>query len=182
VDKLAKEAAEGKGTRRADLPPLLRSSLPTSASAIKQEHMAKLGRAWKEKWLDSPRRQRFEQIDTTFPFSSYRKRLDKMTREQASRLMQIRSGHIPLNSYLFKISKTDSPACRACQNNQGDETPPETVTHFLFECEAYTAQRQHLAKKTGSANLNLKAIMGNTKSMRALAIFVTKTRRFDQEA
>jgi len=105
-----------------------------------------------------------------------------LTREQASRLMQIRSGHVPLNSYLFRISKTDSPLCRACQNDQDEETPPETVTHFLFECEAYTAQRRHLAKKIGRANLNLKAIMGSTKGMRALANFIAKTRRFDPEA
>ena len=34
ADKLAKEASEGKGTRRDDLPPFLRTRLPTSASAV----------------------------------------------------------------------------------------------------------------------------------------------------
>jgi ribonuclease HI len=42
VDKLAKEAAEGKATRRGNLPVMLRNGLPVSASAIKQEHMEQL--------------------------------------------------------------------------------------------------------------------------------------------
>lgn len=102
-----------------------------------------------------------------------------MTRDQASKLMQIRSGHIPLNAYLFRISKTDSPFCSACHVDQGEETPQETVTHFLFECKAHDEQRTRLAKKIGRANLNLKNIMQDEKRMRALANFVTKTGRFD---
>jgi ribonuclease HI len=39
ADKLAKEAAEGRGSRRADLPPILRRILSSNASANKQEFL-----------------------------------------------------------------------------------------------------------------------------------------------
>ena len=42
VDKLAKDAADGRSSRREDLPHLLRTSLPRSASASKQEYNAKI--------------------------------------------------------------------------------------------------------------------------------------------
>ena len=42
ADRLAKEAAEGNASRRTDLPPMLRSSLPLSASAAKQDYMEHL--------------------------------------------------------------------------------------------------------------------------------------------
>jgi hypothetical protein len=182
MDKLAKEAAEGKATRRGNLPVMLRNGLPVSASAIKQEHMEQLKKKWWARWLESPRQRRFEQFDQSFPFRKYRERLNKITREQASRLMQIRSGHIPLNFHLFKIGKADSPLCSACQVGPDEDPPRETVNHFLFECEAYDAQRQRLARKVGRARLNLKKLMQTTERMRALANFIKKTGRFNAAA
>jgi ribonuclease HI len=183
VDELAKEAAEGKASRRTELPPQIRRGIPTSASAAKQDNLERLKTSWKAKWLDSPRWRRLEHIDLDFPFSKYRARLDNVTRGQASRLMQIRSGHIPLNSYLFKIGKTDSPLCRSCERNPGERGPAtETVNHFLFECRAYDAQRLHLANKVGRRNLNLKTLMQSTEGMRALASYAKKTGRLDAAA
>jgi hypothetical protein len=141
--------------------------------------MDRLKRAWKAAWLESPRRGRLERFDQTFPFTGYRKHIDKMTRGQASKIIQIRSGQVPLNSYLFRISKADSPLCSVCHDEQGEEPPPETVNHFLFECKAHDEQRDHLTKKIGRANMNLKSIMKSEKRMRALANFITKTGRLD---
>jgi Ca2+-dependent lipid-binding protein len=56
------------------------------------------------------------------------------------------------------------------------------VNHFLFECEAYDAQRQRLARKVGRARLNLKKLMQTTERMRALANFIKKTGRFNAAA
>jgi hypothetical protein len=182
VDKLAKEAAEGKASRRDDLPALIRNGVPTSASALKQENMDRLKRRWKANWLESPRWRRFEHIDLDFPFEKYRARLNSVTRGQASKLMQIRSSHIPLNDYLFKIGKADSPHCRTCEANPGEERPKETVNHFLFECEAHDAQRLHLLKKVGRRNFTIKTLMRSTEGMRALANYAKDTARFDAAA
>jgi hypothetical protein len=117
ADKLAKEAAEGKASRRDDLPVLIRNGVPTSASALKQENMDCLKRRWKANWLESPRWRSFEHIDLEFPFEKYRAQLNSIMQGQASKLMQIRSGHILLNAYLFKIGKANLPHCRTCKAN-----------------------------------------------------------------
>ena len=180
ADELAKEAALGRVSSRADLPPLLRKKLPTSASAIKQEHTEELKRHWHSLWLDSPRQQRFELVDDDFPFTSFRKWQDKLSRRQATLLMQVCSGHIPLNSFLFKIGKSDSKSCPACQVG-AVEAPAETVTHFLFHCSTFTAQRYTLARAVDRGNLCLKEIMLDTKCMIALTKYIGETGRFSNK-
>jgi ribonuclease HI len=51
IDKLAKEAANGQASSRDALPPMLRRSLPTSLSALKQEYHRRLIKKWKTFWL-----------------------------------------------------------------------------------------------------------------------------------
>jgi hypothetical protein len=133
-------------------------------------------RQWRREWVLSPRRRKMERIDESFPFNEYRKRQYKLTRNQASTLFQVRSGHIPLNSHLHRINKSETKLCQQCEPN--DEAHEETVTHFLFECIAYTAQRQKLARTIGRHNLNLEDIMASSKYMKALSCYITKTRRF----
>jgi len=181
ADKLAKEAAEGRASRRDDLPPILRGTLLISASSKNREHLAHLRRKWGRSWQDSPRRRRLERIDDTFPFDGYRKRQDKLSRAHASHLLQVRSGHLPLNVYLHRIKKSETKKCQACAIEPGDDTPDETVSHFLNDCDAYTPQRQSLIRAVGSADLRIKDIMLKTEHMKALAKYITRTKRFEQE-
>jgi len=181
ADELAKEAALSRASRRDHLPPILQSRLPASASATRQEHSKTLKRQWQSLWLDSPRRQRTELVDDDFPFTSFRKRQDMLSRRQATLLMQVHSGHIPLNSFLHRIGKSESEACPTCQVGAG-AAPAETVTHFIFHCGTYTAQRRMLARAIGQGNLDLKKIMLNTKRMIALTKYIDETGRFKNEA
>jgi hypothetical protein len=116
----------------------LTSTLPTSISSKNQEHMTQLKNEWNDRWQKSPRRQRFETINDTFPFNGYRKRQNKLSRAHTSILLQVRSGHLPLNHYLHRIKKSDTERCQACRLNPGDETPKETVKHFLYNCDTYS--------------------------------------------
>jgi hypothetical protein len=93
-------------------------------------------------------------------------------------MVQIRSGHIPLNVYLCKIGKIDSETCQACQNEEMQLQRRETVSHYLFECTAYNVEREQLAGKISRSHLNLKDIMANTDRMKALATYVNRTGRF----
>ena len=97
ADKLVKAAAQGCSSRSTDLPHILRSPLPTSALATKQNYHAKLNRLWATLWSNSPRKDRFSQIDADFPFNGFHKKLFMLMRKQTSLIMQIRTGHIPLN-------------------------------------------------------------------------------------
>jgi hypothetical protein len=181
ADKLAKEAADGKTSPHEQLPPTLGEALPASASATKQEHLAHLKRKWKATWRKSPRHRRFTQIDDTFPFSKFREQQNELTRRQASLLIQVRSGHFPLNSYLHRIGKSETKHCRKCRAEPGEETPVETVNHFIFECDAYSQERISLTRATGRDNLNLKDIMLKTKSMKALTKFIHRTGRLNTD-
>jgi ribonuclease HI len=179
ADKLAKEAAEGRASRRADLPSLLRKPLPVNASSSKQHYLASLKRAWRANWLHSPRKDKMDRMDDTFPFTKYHKRQDALSRAHASLLMQVRSGHLPLNFYLHRIRKAESKRCQACSLEQGDNTPTETIQHFLYDCEAYANQRKSLLRSIGASNIALREIMLHTKRMKALAQYITRTKRFE---
>ena len=147
ADKLAKEAAAGRSSSTAELPHLLRSPLPISASAIKQEFNAELNGKWQTIWTNSPRKNRFTQLDPEFPFNNFRKRLYKLTRKQTSTIMQLRTGHVPLNFYLHRINKTNSDRCTRCQGHEADEQEVETINHFLFICPAHNEARTDIRKK-----------------------------------
>ena len=55
VDWLAKEAAEGRSSASVNLPHLLRTPLPASASATKQKFTTNLKKQWSLAWDASPR-------------------------------------------------------------------------------------------------------------------------------
>jgi hypothetical protein len=172
ADKLAKAVAQGRSSRATDLPHLLRSPLPVSASAIKQEFSAKLNRLWNKVWDGSPSKDRFSRLDPNFPFNSFRKRLFQLTRRQSSTIMQLRTGHIPLNFYLKRISKADYDRCSKCFEGPDHVQVPETINHFLFECQAYDEFRRELIAKIGRSRLSLIKIMKNTNYMKALVTYL----------
>ena len=54
--------------------------------------------------------------------------LNKLPRREQSIIFRLRTGHIPLNSYLHRIKPHHPSACPLC------DEPEETVQHILFEC------------------------------------------------
>src|ERR1700678_198148 len=175
ADRLAKQAATGRSSPRDRLPPIIRSPLPTSASAIKQEFMRKLKDRWAKEWEASPRRARVDQLGDKFPFTAFLGRTNSLTRKQSSMIIQIRSGHFPLNNYLYKIQKINSNGCTQCGEDQ--EGPPETVQHFVFDCPAHVAARNELTNKIGLNHFSFKDIMADTNRMKALITFINRTGR-----
>jgi ribonuclease HI len=67
-----------------------------------------------------------------------------LTREQSGRLTQLRTGHIALNAYLFRINQTPSPLCECGR-------APESVQHFLLSCPLWQQQRIILQRNCGTA-------------------------------
>ena len=181
ADRLAKAASRGRSTRRADLPHLLRSPLPVSVSAAKQEFQAQLNRKWVNMWADSPRKNRFARIDPDFPFNNFRKKLFKLPRNQSSIIMQLRTGHFPLNFYLHRIGKIETDKCTKCMENPINAQITETINHFLFDCQAYHLARQALIAKIGRNNLSLSKIMKSTDRMKALVTFINRSGRFKDD-
>ena len=88
----------------------------------------------KEYEKDYRRLSRYERVarfDPKAPASNFKNIAAKLTRQQASILMQLRSGHIPLQAYLHRFNLADSPICPSCGNE------PETDTLYLF-CAWYS--------------------------------------------
>jgi hypothetical protein len=55
--------------------------------------------------------------------------------------------------------------------------PPETVNHYLFSCTAYKDERWEMGKALKRKELSLKNLMESKKGMRALAQYISRTRR-----
>ena len=177
VDQLAKGAAAGHSSALANLPHILRTPLPISASAIKQSFMSSLKRTWNNNWNASPRIARIAQFGGTFPYTTFLKQLILLTRNQASLILQIRSAHFPLNSYLHRIGKSDTDRCQKCNPDHNELPPRETINHFTFECTAYNEAREQLTEKIGRDNFHLPNIMENTDRTKALTTFINRTGR-----
>ena len=177
VDKLAKEAAAGCSSARANLPHILRRTLPTSASALKQDFKSSLKTRWEMPWNASPRKPRILQFGDSFPYSTFLKNLFSLARRQSSTILQIHCGHFPLNKYLHRINKSDTDKCQACADQQ-EEQPTKSFNHFLFECPAHNIAREELIEEIGLDNFHLTEIMADTNRMKALNMFINRTRRF----
>ena len=177
VDEEAKRAAQGESSPDEELPPILRKRLPVSASALKQEFAETQKARWLEAWTTSPRFARFQHIDSAFPFNKFRKTISVLSRSQSSLLIQLRTGHIPLNSYLHCIKKSDTRRCANCWDARRGSII-ETVIHYLFECQAYAEERFDLDKALGRYSRDLKGILASLDKIKELLKYVGRTGRF----
>jgi hypothetical protein len=151
VDKGAKAAAEGKTSSARQLPGFLNERpLPSNVSAMRQAHMDELTKGWKRRWRKSQRYQRLSGIDPDLPSRQSTGRLTALSKGLTSLVVQLRTGHVPLNAYLFRINKSDTDICPSCRD------APETVHHFLFDCVSYGQERhrRYVALRRDSDSLS----------------------------
>ncbi len=76
---------------------------------------------------------RLIELDQALPGSHVRRLYDQLKRREAAILAQLRTGYCRLNSYLHKISQSETEQCDCGQ--------PETVEHFLIHCPRWNQQR-----------------------------------------
>ena len=180
ADGEAKLAALGKSSAPAALPELLRKRLPINTTALKQDFADKLRRKWGNRWRNSPRYNRVTRFDDQFPFKAYVQGRDSLSRQQANLITQIRTGHIPLNKYLHRIKRKDSPNCETCLE-AGIEAP-ETPRHLLFECPSYDRERFLYERSLGRRAHDLKYVMSHPSRIVKLAKYIASTERFKRRA
>lgn len=180
ADKAAKEAAEGKSSEKKKLPSKLHMKLPYSKAALKQAKKEELKRKGNTEWERSPRHDKMKRVDAKYPYNQFRKWREYLTRAQGSILIQVRSGHLPINTYLKKINKRENNYCDACLDRTGRPVP-ETINHFILDCETYENERHALKRHSGRANVfNLERIFKTEKGTRNLINFLDATKRFKQ--
>jgi ribonuclease HI len=177
ADKAAKAATTGDTSPTDTLPPLLRDGpLPRRAGAPKKTYMDELQAESAARWAISPRKITFDNIDSNYPFSGFRKIQDKLTRAKASLLMQLRTNHIPLNSYLSRFGAADSPRCATCWTRTQTNIN-ETIRHFLFDCPTYNWERAEMDQALGRDSRNMKALLSSERHIAILLTYIGRTRR-----
>jgi hypothetical protein len=125
------------------LPAPLQKTLPRSKSATRQQYHHEVKLAAVEVWSSSPRFNRMALVDPDLSHTKFAKLTRSISRNQASMLFQLRSGHVPLNTYLSRIKKVNSPICPSCQLYR------ETVMHYIMRCETHFDARQIMFNTAG---------------------------------
>jgi len=170
ADAEVKGAVEEGSSEAWLLPPLLRDgelpiSIAAAGGAVKKDMRAR----WKAIWVTSPRHARLSKIDAKLPSHAFLHATDDLTRAQASILMQLHTGHAPLNGFLGKVS---SPQCPACQRAE------ETVHHYLFDCPMHAHARHGLVRMLGRLSKSLRHLLRKWHAFRPLLKYVGETGRF----
>ena len=119
------------------------NQLPTSLTAAGATFKDALCMQWRTLWAGSPWQWKMAKIDTKLPSPAFLQASDNLTRAQTSILVQLRTGHAPLNAFLHQIGKVDSPCCPVCLGAD------ETVHHFLFDCPTHAHAQHAVARKLG---------------------------------
>ena len=137
ADVAAKEAARGVSSPLARLPKELRKPLPASVTRIRGTFKAELDRVAAERWRASARGRRLAEIDKTLPSKKYGQLIASLSRRHANLLFQLRTNHVPLQTYLARIGKTRSDVCPTCR-----EAPEDPKKEYA---ERALVQRGHIA-------------------------------------
>jgi ribonuclease HI len=174
ADRAAKRAAEGESCRRKDRPKVLKGKLPANSAALKQEHEAALKKEHLKAWKQTRRYRKSKALGLELPSSKYLKITEGIDRRSAALLIQLRTGHVPLNDYLHRIGKIDRLSCPAWGAAR------ETVRHFIEECAVHAHERHILRRNSRSREL-MKSSMSSKKGVKALMEYIKGTERFENE-
>jgi len=170
ADDEAKRAAQGESSTDSQLPLHCRGLLPYSKSAAIQHYLKRLKREVASSFSKSSRYQRTHEIDPSAPSSRFQKITASLPHHHSSLLIQLHTGHLPLNGHLHKIGKAKSPKCPACP------TRNENIHHFILMCPRFERQRRILERKLGQSSRSLSFLFSNPKAFPALFNYVNSTR------
>lgn len=156
----------GCGLRAAPTPvgrlcPLnLRPPLPVSVSALKQHRTADLKQEAEARWQISRRYAKTRRIDPT------------LSKNQTSILIQLRTGHAPLQQHLFRLRKAESAMCPTCGTNE------ETVIHYLLHCPTWKRARAPLRRALPAFRTLLRTLLSSPEALPTLFGYIKATGRF----
>lgn len=171
VDRHAKKAAMKRSLDNDTLPARL-TLFHHSSSKLRQEHRERIKTLLRLRWEQSPRFPKASKIDPTLPSSSFIKLTINLPRKITSILTQLRTGHVPLQAYLHRVGRADSPTCPLCGEDR------ETVFHLIHRCSAHTKAREVLRAELGRPAFTLTQLLTNKRALKPLFKYLRKTDRF----
>ncbi|KAH7317484.1 hypothetical protein B0J17DRAFT_558375, partial [Rhizoctonia solani] len=119
ADEAAKQAANRTNLTNSLLPNSLKRKIPVNPVAAKRTR-----RAGMDEGSEARTTKFTNDIDDKYPSMQYYKGATNLTPFQFAMLTQLRTGHYPTASYLFRFNLNDSPRCQHC------DTHTETVAHL----------------------------------------------------
>ncbi|KAL7280763.1 hypothetical protein ACG7TL_005707 [Trametes sanguinea] len=171
ADEAAKEAAGGRSSASAELPRALRKPLPLSVSRARQNFKKHLNERAAQRWRTSTRGTRMAEVDPSLPSKKFDELLAALPRRHANLLLQLRVGHIPLQTYFTRIGKTADATCPTCHEE------PESVAHYLLRCPTYDLHRAVHFLPLGFSGRNLRTLLNSQDALRPLFKFINATGR-----
>ena len=173
ADAAAKTASSGLSSEPRDLPTFLRRGpLPVSISATRQRLKKAIKTRWQTEWKTSKRHANSNKIDTSLPSDNFLHIIGQLRRNQASLLIQLRTGHVPLNTVLHRMKKISTSECPHCKNGTR-----ETVVHFLLICPHYVGARRLLQSKLRRDASSIPFLLGTRKGIPHLLRYVSNSNR-----
>lgn len=171
ADEEAKLAAKGQTGPAAELTRELKRKLQASAFSLRRNFKAHLKTLATARWKASERGKRMADITEALLSSRTLSSPPPRPRRHAGIVMQLRTGHIPLQGYLARIGKVLLGPCPTCGE------APETVYHFLVECDTYSLHRAVHFAPLGRSDRTLKRLLTSDRALRPLLQFVNATGR-----
>jgi len=144
----------------------LQGAIPVSKSAVQQRHLQMIKSKATEFLAKSPRYMQLTQIDLSMPLSRFRKTTQNLPWAQASLLIQLRMGHVPLQKHLHRIGRANSPKCLACHMRD------ETVHHYLVVCLAHRGLRGQMEKALQWGMQSVGTLLSNPKAFKHLFRYI----------
>ena len=174
ADTEAKLAATGDSSSIRLLPPTLRKTLPVSLPKAKQVYNKALETQAAERWRTSKRGQKMRQVDPALPSSRFPKLVAPLAWRNTSLLIQLRTGHVPLNHHLHTIGRANTQRCPGCG------AAKETVLHFVLQCPKYALQRRVYFGPLGRNGQRLEYLLSTKEGIERLFKLVNAARRLHQ--
>lgn len=94
-----------------------------------------------------------------------------LPKKHTSLLVQLRSGHAPLNHHLHRLGNSDFARC-SCG------TDDETVLHYLLRCPNWKRARAPLRRAFPPSSLQLRTLLNDQEALPLLFEYIKKTGRF----
>ena len=114
-------------------------------------------------------------IDPDFTPSGFQKLIKSLNRNESTLINRLRSNHLPLNVFLHRIRRGDSPTCSRC--NLSDET----IRHYLFECTAYRQIRRETLDGLGRNSRDTRFLLSTKKGIEAVMRYVKATKSMEPD-
>lgn len=171
VDREAKRAVKGpqenRGISKSDMPPRW-----IGKNTCKRERRETCEEETAVRRGTMQGKERIYELTNVKKAKRHFKVVDQLPRQNRAMLTQLRTGHVPLNVYLHRFKRKDSPRCEMCKG--GDET----VEHYLLWCQAYETQRKRAKRSMGVQRLSKNSILATERGWEVLFRFINETRRF----